>query len=145
MDLKDFVKETISSIVEATAELQVKYEGRGVLVNPPVTTTERDLYRDDDSRHQYRRVEIVSFDVAVTASAESTAGGKAGLRVFSVEASLDGLHGRKSEEVSRVRFAIPLVLSAADVEGRNRKRAEIEAADFKRRIAQRPAGKSWLE
>ena len=101
MDLKEFIKETIVGLVEASRELQQQFEKDGVVINPPVSSKERDLYRHGDTRHQYRRVEQVTFDVAVTASSETSGGGKAGLKVLSFEVGADGSHSRLNEQVSR--------------------------------------------
>jgi len=120
MNLKEFIVETISGIIEATEELQSGFEGRGVIVNPPVSFKERDLYRHEDERTTYRRIETIEFDVAVTAASELNGGGKASLKVFSVEATLDGGGAKRHEEVSRVRFSLPVVLSPAAVKGVNR-------------------------
>ncbi|MBW4709693.1 hypothetical protein KX928_18045 [Roseobacter sp. YSTF-M11] len=112
--------ETISGIVEATAELQNQYQGLGVIVNPPVSVQERDLYEENNAGHTYRRVETVHFDVAVSATSESGGGGKAGLKILSVEAGLDGKHARRSEEASRVKFSIPMTLPPSAAETKNK-------------------------
>lgn len=120
MDIKDFIKETVSAIVDATSELQEEYEQKNVIINPPVSVQERDLYEEDGAGHTYRRVEIVDFDIAVTASSETGGGGKAGLRILSVEAGVDGKHVRSSEHASRVKFSIPITLSPSGAETRNK-------------------------
>lgn len=129
MDLKDFIQQTISGIVEASVELQAKYEARGVIVNPPVSVKEPDLYEHSEIGHRFRRVEVVEFDVAVTAAKESSGGGKAGLKIFSAEIGADGRHSRTSEEVSRVKFSIPIVLSPATIELQNKSAAETVASE----------------
>jgi len=35
MDLKEFIKETITSIAEATSELQAELDAIGIIINPP--------------------------------------------------------------------------------------------------------------
>ena len=127
MDLKDFIKETVSGIVNATSELQSEFESHGVVINPPVSTTDRDLYEHEEKGHRYRRVEVIEFDVAVTAASGSAGEAKAGLRIFSAEAGIDGKHSRNNEEVSRVRFAIPIVFSPARVEIANKAAAEVSS------------------
>lgn len=109
MDLKDFIKETISSISEATAELQVSLGSLGVILNPPVDAEDGNVYRAG-SKHTYSRIQTIEFDVAVTASADTSGGAKGGLKVLSFEFGAEGTHSRQSEQVSRVKFGIPLVL-----------------------------------
>ncbi|MCA3451930.1 MAG: hypothetical protein INF92_16535 [Rhodobacter sp.] len=119
MDLRDFIKETISAIVTATVELQSELESTGVIINPPVSVTARELYEEGSTSHTSRRIEIVDFDVAISAAAETSGGGKAVLRILSIEAGADGKHQRTSEEVSRVRFSIPLTLAPSKAETTN--------------------------
>lgn len=126
MDLKEFIKETVAAIVDATSELQVEYESKGVIVNPPVSVKERDLYEHGNTTYRYRRVETIEFDVAVTAASETMGGAKAGLRIFAAEVGADGSHARNHEEVSRVKFSIPIVLSPADIERTNKDNAAAE-------------------
>ncbi|MCV6591969.1 MAG: hypothetical protein OIF48_03385, partial [Silicimonas sp.] len=110
MDLKEFIKETISAIVTASAEIAEEHESAGVLVSPPLTGSERDVFDANSTAPPYRRVNIVEFDVAVTASQETGGGGKAGLKIFSVEAGVDGSHASRNEAVSRVKFSVPIAL-----------------------------------
>jgi hypothetical protein len=131
MNLKEFIEETISAIVEATTSLQTKFEAQGTIINPPVSVTERDLYEVGSSSHRYRRVETVEFDVAVTAASETGSGGRAGLKIFSAEAGVEGKRTNASEEVSRVKFAIPLVLSPAASEAANRAKREREEHEYR--------------
>lgn len=126
MDLQDFIKETIRGIATATKDLQFELEDKGVIVNPPLNSSRRDLYLHEDSTSILRRVEVVDFDVAVTAASETAGGGKAGLKVFSLDASAGGTHARTNEQVSRVRFSVSLVLAPTVVEGRNRAAMDTE-------------------
>lgn len=126
MNLKEFIEETISAIVEATTSLQNKFEAQGTIINPPVSVTERDLYEVGSSSHRYRRVETIEFDVAVTAASETGAAGKAGLRIFTAEAGVEGKRTTAKEEVSRVKFTIPVVLSPTADEGANKAKRDSE-------------------
>ncbi|NSX55053.1 trypco2 family protein [Parasulfitobacter algicola] len=130
MDLKEFIIETISGIVDATDQLQTSYEPTGTIINPPVSNSERDLYEEGSSKHRYRRVEVVEFDVAVSAASETGAGGKVGIKILSIEAGADGNHSRKNEEASRVRFSIPIALKPSSAEAANK-----EASKKRRRSA----------
>ena len=124
MDIKDFIKEAIGAIAEATIELQTEYEETGTIINPPVSVKERDLYEEGGVGSTYRRVEVIEFDIAVTASGETAGGGKAGLRILSVEAGVDGKHSQQSEEASRVKFSVPVSLSPSGAEATNREATE---------------------
>ena len=123
MDLKQFITETVTSIVESTYELQRTYDrphASGVVINPPVSGSNELLYQEDNIAYSYRRIEVIEFDVAVSASEGADKGGKAGLKIWSAEVGLDGKRNVRSEEVSRVKFAIPIALSRSQVELGNR-------------------------
>ncbi|WP_340245736.1 hypothetical protein [Sulfitobacter pontiacus] len=120
MDLKEFITETMTGIIEATNELQEKWGEAGVIVNPPVDSKQSNLFREGSTSHVFRQIQNVNFDVAVTAATETGGGGKAGLKVFSAEIGVDGTHLRQNEEVSRVQFSIPLTLRASVAESVHR-------------------------
>ena len=124
MDLKEFITETITGIVEATSELQQKYEEKGVIINPPLSLQDPKLYQEGGPSHIYRSVETVEFDVAVSAETETGGGGKVGLRILSVEAGADGTHNARNETVSRVKFSVPIALHPSDAERSNRTESE---------------------
>jgi hypothetical protein len=143
MDLKEFIKQTISGIVEATSELQ--QETDCAVINPPVAPSVPEFYREGSERHTYRRVEAVEFDVAVTAASESGGGGKIGLKILSAEAGVDGKHDRRNEEVSRVKFSISIALPPSFAEDMNRRASEERARLQKEKMQQRSTRASWLE
>ncbi len=92
-----------------------------------------------------RRVQNVSFDVAVTASSEKSGGAKAGIRVMSIEVGAKGDKTVSAEQVSRVSFKIPITLKpssheATNIAQRDREIAEDEAAS--RRAAEAFDGRS---
>lgn len=124
MDLKEFIRETLTSKIEASKEIQKKYEGDGIIINPPVNYKDRLTFLEDSEHHTHRRIEEVQFDVAVTASSDKAGGAKAGLRVFSAEVGANKSNQQSREEVSRVRFSIPLVLSPSTAEINNREAAK---------------------
>jgi hypothetical protein len=54
-------------------------------------------------------VQKVEFDVAVTATDKSNGGGKAGIKVFSVELGGEGSKSAEHSIASRVKFVIPAI------------------------------------
>ena len=100
MDLKEFIKETIAGIIEATNELQDDWKENGVVVNPP----------EPGGYVSQRPTQQIDFDVAVTAANDTEGGGKGALKVFSSELSASGKRAAHHEEVSRVKFSIPVQL-----------------------------------
>ncbi len=137
MDLKEFIKETIGGIIDASQELQSECEGKGVIINPPITLKERDIYEHENPDHRYRRIETIEFDVAVTAATETKGGGKVGLKILALGAGAEGHRALTNEEVSRVRFSIPVVLSPAAIEGRNRAAAKTATQETMKKLEAR--------
>jgi hypothetical protein len=111
MDLKEFIKNTISSISEAILESQKELEDKGVIVNPEKTeigkTGERLLRRDG-----WRYVQELNFDILVGVEEKQGNGGKGELKV----AGLLSIGGGVSEEnlnknQNRIKFSIPVAFS----------------------------------
>ena len=52
-------------------------------------------------------IQPVEFDVAITVSDKASGGGKAGLKIFSVELGANGAKEKENSTVSRIKFTIP--------------------------------------
>lgn len=128
MDLKDFVTETISAIVEATNDLQARYYDEGILINPPTAQSGSDVFEPQSPNYRFRRVQQIAFDVAVSASDETAKDGKAGIRVLSVELGGGGSQATSHEKVSRVSFSVPITLKPTADEGRLAEKARSNRA-----------------
>ena len=117
MDLKTFVSETLTQIVEGVADAQKRIRDANIAaaVNPS--------YRMGTSQRDYADEKPVEFDVAVVISEESSeaSGNKAGasvgiIAVLSAKASADiesnsvGIH--RNETASRIRFSVQLAQPA---------------------------------
>ena len=120
MDLKDFIKETVKAIVLATHELQEELKDAGSIINPPTIGSGNDTFEVSGPNHTLRRVQNIEFDLALNTSSSTSGGGKASMKIFVLEASVDASHARTNQEVSRVKFIIPLALPASDQEVTNR-------------------------
>lgn len=134
MDLKDFISETISSIADATIELQEKYASKSVLINPPSAQSGSNVYHPGSDNYTYRHVRDIAFDVAVTVGRETTGGAKAGLKVMSVEIGGAADHSTASENVSRVQFSIPITLPPTPDEEENAARRQARQDEIDRQF-----------
>lgn len=141
MDLKEFIKETITSIAEATHELQGELSKIDVIINPPSSHSDvSDRAVDvDDEGSTLRPLVNVDFDVAVTVGKETSGGGKAGLKIASFEVGGKGEHSRATEQISRVSFKIPMTLSPSFSEGENRIRAKEQRRKFSQSLGRSPS------
>ena len=125
MDLKDFIKEVINAITNATNELKSELYETGVIINPPTNGGSNNTFEVGGTQHTLRRVQNIEFDLALTTSTSTTGGGKGGLKIFVVEANVGVTHARTNEEASRVKFSIPLALPPSQQEAINRQAAKI--------------------
>lgn len=117
MDLKDFVSETLLSIVTGVTEAQAKAQELGAHVNPSGLTRNAAKVADnavwDNSNNNY--AQLVTFDVAVTAEDTAKAGAKVKVIAGIFGAGADAETATKSSLASRVQFSIPILLPAHDV------------------------------
>ena len=103
MDLKDFIAETLVQIQEGVQEAinrRSASQGAAGVINP-VWGNVNEISPD----HRQN----VEFDVAVTVTDKTTAGGNAGIKVFSIELGGKAEKGAEQSTVSHIKFSIPLV------------------------------------
>jgi hypothetical protein len=108
--LEEFIRETISAIVNATSELQHQYETQGILVNPPTAQSGNEVFEVGSGNYTMRRAQTMEFDVAVIAATATGATGKAGIKLLSMGIGGSVDHASSAEQVSRVEFRIPMTL-----------------------------------
>lgn len=124
MELKDFIKDTIKAIAEATTELQDELGPQGILVNPPTNGQDQTVFVEGDKRFYHRPVKDVEFDVALTVEKSGSGSVGAKVKIAILEANLGGEMAGSSQQVSRLKFSFPLALKATDEEVSNRIKSE---------------------
>lgn len=111
MDLKDFIKNTISSISEAIIESQSDLKDKGIIVNPERTEIGKGgekLLRSDG----WRYVQNLDFDILVGVDDKKGTGGKGELKVagiFSIGGGIDDENLTKNH--NRIKFTVPVAFS----------------------------------
>lgn len=113
MDLKDFIKNSISSISEAITESQTDLKEAGVIVNPEKMEIGKQGDKLLNSRG-WRYTQDLEFDVLVAVDETVELGGKSSLKIagvfdLSAGASSDNTHKKHS----RIKFSIPVAFSAS--------------------------------
>ncbi len=108
MQLRDFVKEVLTQIVDGVRDAQEP--NGGAFVVPASDGGHKYAEHPRFASSARLKSTIVDFDVAVTVEESDKAGGKAGVKVFSFQIGVDGELASKSSTVSRVQFAVPLLL-----------------------------------
>ena len=99
MELKDFIKGTISDIAMAIKELNDEVSDTGLLVNPD--NHEQDKAGNSSFIGDGRIIKDIEFNLSLSASDTTEAGG--GLKINVLRA------GISNETVSTIRFSIPVV------------------------------------
>ncbi|HLF96453.1 MAG TPA: hypothetical protein VI457_04860 [Methylococcaceae bacterium] len=108
MNLNEFVKEVLTEIVSGIRAAQ-EVEG-GAFIVP-----------GGDGGHEYAKhprvsssarikSTIVDFDIALTVEDSTKGSGGGGLKVFGIGANVQGEAASKDTTVSRIQFAVPILL-----------------------------------
>lgn len=124
MNLDEFVKEVLSQIVSGIRGAQA-IEG-GAFVVP-----------DNDGGHDYAKhprvssnarikSTIVDFDIALTVEDSSKGSGSGVLKVFGIGANVQGEMASKDTTVSRIQFAVPILLPTSKREWHKELKEECE-------------------
>jgi len=114
MDLKDFIKNTISSISEAILESQEDLKNKGVIINPEKTEvgkTGEKLLRSDG----WRYVQNLDFDVLIAVEDKQGDDLKGGLKVAGLLNIGGGISDENiSKNHNRIKFSIPVAFSTTE-------------------------------
>ena len=110
MDLREFVSETLTQIVEGVKSAQSKAAESGATVNPAIRASAELAGKQDFLPTGAGYAQSVQFDVALTVT-EGT-GTKGGIGVFAGAINLgsSGQSHDESSSVSRVKFSVLLAL-----------------------------------
>jgi hypothetical protein len=103
MELQEFVTETLVAIQKGVAEAITRAEeDKTIGAINPVWSDDKVDWKD--------HVQLVEFDVAVTATDKSSGGGKGSIKILSIaEVGAEGSKSLERSTVSRVKFSIPIV------------------------------------
>lgn len=104
MELREFITQTLVQIQLGVQDAiaQQTASGASGAINPVFPSSWGTAVREE-------HVQKVEFDVAVTATDKSNGGGKAGIKVFSIELGGEKSGSAEHSIASRVKFAIPVV------------------------------------
>ena len=113
MELKEFIKGVISDITNAVKECQDEIQN-GSIVSPPNGNAKQTM----SIQGRIFEISHVDFDVAITAETKTTESkeGGAGIKVLSgfIGGKIEDGKTLNSENISQVRFSIPIVLPPSD-------------------------------
>jgi hypothetical protein len=111
MNLDEFVKEVLTQIVSGIQSAQ-EVEGGAFIV--PSGDGGHDYAKHPRVSSSARiKSTIVDFDIALTVEDSSKGAGGGGLKVFGIGANVQGELSTKDTTVSRIQFAVPILLPAS--------------------------------
>ena len=117
MDLKDFVANTISGIIDGLVEAQSRIAAHGAYVNPGnlmgSTSDRGESALWDNRNNNYAR--SISFDVALTVQEGTNTGAKIGVATGLLNLGAGGASQNSQVAVNRVQFTVPILLPANDL------------------------------
>ena len=118
MDLKEFVSETLVSIVDGIKDAQEKSSDLGSSVNPGGLMRHKSAVETnaiwDNRTNNY--AQQVSFDIAITAEDTKKGGGKVKVLSGIFGGELGAEMGAKNALASRFTFAIPVLFPTKDID-----------------------------
>lgn len=113
MELKEFIKNAISSISEAIIESQKELNDKGVIVNPEKTEIGKSgerLLRSDG----WRYIQNLEFDVLVSVAEKTEGSGAAELKIAGVLSIGGGQSDNNtSQNSNRIKFSVPVGFSTS--------------------------------
>lgn len=108
MQLREFIKETLTQIVGGVRDAQE--QNGGAFVVPAGDGGHKYADHPRFAANARLKSTVVDFDIAVTAEDSDKVEGGGGIRVLSVQFGAKGEVSTKDTTVSRVQFAVPLLL-----------------------------------
>ncbi len=115
MDLKEFVGQALTDIVQGVIDAQSLLGTNGKYINPQLSTKQGRLEPQGGLVSiQGQLVQTVEFDVAVTATEGKGTKGGIGVVVGGLALGKHAQRSAESSEVSRIKFAVPVTLPYGD-------------------------------
>jgi len=108
MELKDFVKETLSQIVSGIHSAQLSVGSMGAIVNPKAITQREGILYLADGTSDLRTVQMVDFEVSLTHTQDDEARGGIAVLFGAIGIGAQGKTETGSSAVNRVKFSVPV-------------------------------------
>ena len=119
MKLSKFIEETLSEIAAGIDGANQRLKSTGAVVNPPNMYVQSEgnskifAVWDKKALEMHPIVELIEFDVAISAGQDTETNANAGVSISVVKLGAGGKSLNKSDESSRVKFHIPFVYPRA--------------------------------
>ncbi len=113
MELKDFIKSTLSQITLWVKEAQDELKGSGVIINPSGLKTDSKGFKHLQT-NGFRYVQDIEINVGIVATDND--GKKAGIGVFTglFTGGVQANESSSNQTINSIKFTIPVSLPAVD-------------------------------
>lgn len=113
MELKEFIKESLSQIIDAIKETQEKYKDTNVVICPDnIQEVKGGLYILDENEYDNysSRSKVQNIDMDIAISVTEKEGNKSGLGIAKIiNAGISSENTQQNESISKIKFSIPIV------------------------------------
>lgn len=120
MELKEFIKESLSQIIDAVKEMQEKYKDTNVVICPDnIQEVKSGLYiLDENEYNNYSsRSKVQNIDMDIAISVTEKEGNKSGLGIAKIiNAGISSENAQRNESISKIKFSIPIVLPTTNAQ-----------------------------
>lgn len=120
MELKEFIKESLSQIIDAVIETQDKYKETNVLICPDdIQGENNNLYIRDENLYQFynRNTKVQNIEMDIAISVTEKEGSKSGLGIAKIiNAGISSENAQQNESISKIKFSIPIVLPTTNAQ-----------------------------
>ena len=115
MELKNFISQALTEIIQGVSDAQQVLGDNGKFINPELSTQQGDHEKHGKNVSiQGQLVEIVEFDVAVTATEGTETKGGIGVVAGFFAIGSQGQSSSENSAVSRIKFSVPITLPYGD-------------------------------
>lgn len=120
MELKEFIKESLSQIIDAVKETQEKYKDTNVVICPDnIQEVKSGLYIFDENEYNNysSRSKVQNIDMDIAISVTEKEGNKSGLGIAKIiNAGISSENTQQNESISKIKFSIPVVLPTSNAQ-----------------------------
>lgn len=120
MELKEFIKESLSQIIDAVKETQEKYKDTNVVICPDnIQEVKSGLYILDENEYDNysSRSKVQNIDMDIAISITEKEGNKSGLGIAKIiNAGISSENAQRNESISKIKFSIPIVLPTTNAQ-----------------------------
>lgn len=120
MELKEFIKESLSQIIDAVKETQEEYRDTNVVICPDnIQEINGNFFIFDEKEydHYSSRSKVQNIDMDIAISVTEKEGNKSGLGIAKIiNAGISSENAQQNESISKIKFSIPIVLPTVNTQ-----------------------------